>query len=481
MATTRRRFLGQMGAAAALALAAPALAHPRRGGPLCRIVRPGDPDYDSARADFNARFSRFPRAILYACSARDVADGIAWARRNGVPLRARSGGHSYEAYSLVDDGLVIDTSPLDHVRVHRGSGVATVGAGAALLDVYQGLWDQARVAIPGGSCATVGIAGLTLGGGFGLLSRELGLTCDALLEAEMVTADGAIVRASEHEHGELFWALRGGGGGNFGIVTELVFRVHALGDVSLCNLRHEFAQLPAALRAWQAWAPTVDRRLVSVLMLPQAPQRLGALCQLNGPPDELARLVRPLVDAGWTLSSPPRALAFIDAVRMLGEPLGLLAGAGVPVGIDSSGGFKFKNSSSYGFAPLPDEAIARLVALLQAAPGPNGFVQLDNYGGAIADVGPRATAFAHRRARFSLQYQAYWNDDADAAKNIAWIRALRAALLPFTVGAYVNYTDGDIVDWQRAYYDDNFAELRRIKRIWDPGNVFRFPQSIPPA
>jgi FAD/FMN-containing dehydrogenase len=480
MTTTRRRFLGQLGTAAAVALAHPALAHARRGNPACRIVRPGDPDYDSARADFNARFSLHPRAILYACSARDVADGIAWARRNDVPIRARGGGHSYEAYSLVDDGLVIDTSPLDTVRVHARNGTATIGAGATLIDVYAGLWDQARVAIAGGSCASVGITGLTLGGGFGLLSRQLGLTCDALVEAEMVTADGDIVRASDREHADLFWALRGGGGGNFGIVTELVFRTHAVADVSLCNLSRRFSDLPAALRAWQAWAPGLDRRLVSVLMLPQAPQSVGLFCQLNGGPDELRGLVQPLVAAGFALSSPPRALPFIDAVRELGAPLGLLTGAGLSVGISASDAVKFKNSSGYAAAPLPDAAIARLVAELEAAPGPNNFVQLDSYGGAIADIDPRATAFAHRAAQFSLQYSAYWNDDADAARNIRWIRGVRRALAPFTVGAYVNYVDGDIADWPAAYYSVNLPRLRRVKRDWDRANVFRFAQSIPP-
>jgi len=227
-----------MGTAAALSLAWPALGAPsqgKQGNPACRIVRPGDPDYEEARTDFNTRFSIFPRAILFACCARDVADAIVWARRHGVPIRARSGGHSYEAYSLVDDGLVIDVTQLDRVRVRHHDRIATVGAGAALLDVYQAMWDQAQVAFPGGSCSTVGVAGLTLGGGFGLLSRQLGLTCDALLEGEMVTADGEIVRASDRENRDLFWALRGGGGGNFGIVTELVFRVHPVTNVSLAT------------------------------------------------------------------------------------------------------------------------------------------------------------------------------------------------------------------------------------------------------
>jgi hypothetical protein len=191
--------------------------------------------------------------------------------------------------------------------------------------------------------------------------------------------------------------------------------------------------------------------------------------------------VQPLVDAGFALSAPPRALPFIEAVRELGAPLALVAAAGLPIAVDDTGdAVKFKNSSGYAAAPLPDAAIARLVAELEAAPGPNNFVQLNSYGGAIADIDPRATAFAHRAAQFSLQYSAYWNDDADAARNIRWIRGVRRALAPFTVGAYVNYVDGDIADWPAAYYSVNLPRLRRVKRDWDRANVFRFAQSIPP-
>src|SRR5262249_14573795 len=208
---TRRKFIGQLAAGAALVAWRPSWARVS-DAPMCRIVRPGDADYDLVRTDFNLRFDVHPRAILFACNTDDVAQGVRWARDQGIELRARAGGHSFEGYSLVDDGLVIDISPIAHVKVSSDNGTAQIGAGISLGDAYRKLWDAGRLAIPGGTCGTVGLAGLTLGGGFGLLSRRRGLTCDALLEVEMVTADGDVVRASESQNSDLFWALRGGGG-----------------------------------------------------------------------------------------------------------------------------------------------------------------------------------------------------------------------------------------------------------------------------
>ncbi len=171
---------------------------------MCRIVRPGDSDYDSVRTDFNLRFDVRPRAILFACNVADVVEGIRWARDEGIDLRPRAGGHSYEGYSLVEDGLVIDISPIAHLEVSPDQQQARIGGGIRLADAYERLWAIDQLAIPAGTCGSVGLGGLALGGGFGLLSRQRGLTCDALVEAEMVTADGVVVRANESRESDLF-------------------------------------------------------------------------------------------------------------------------------------------------------------------------------------------------------------------------------------------------------------------------------------
>jgi FAD/FMN-containing dehydrogenase len=440
---------------------------------MCRIVRPGDPDYDQARTDFNLRFDVRPQAILFACNTADVVDGVRMARDKGIELRARAGGHSFEAYSLVEDGLVIDVSPIAHVRVAKDLRTARIGAGIKLGEVYRQLWDASHLAIPAGSCPTVGATGLTLGGGFGFLSRQRGLTCDAIVEAEMVTADGDVVRASEDENPDLFWALRGGGGGNFGIVTELTFRVEPIGDVALTVLLWPPEQLSEMIDGWQRWTVGIDRRLVSVTYFPPPDQSPRVVALLDGAPDELRALIQPLLEVGTPkLEIPPYSTPWIDFTRSFG---GSLAAPIKINGIPS----KFKSSSAYLFELLPPEAIATMIENLRRAPGLD-YVQFDNWGGAVSDVAPDSTAFFHRGALASLQLWSSWADDSEEPAHLAWVDAIRRAMLPWTRGAYVNYIDGDIADWPVRYHGDNFDRLRQVKRAWDPENVFHFPQSIPP-
>ena len=273
-----------------------------------RVIWPQDPDYDEARQSFNARFSRFPAAIVVCDNTDDVRNAVRWARQEGMPLRARSGGHSYEAFSVVDDGLVIDVGGLTEVDVDVARGEAVVGAGVRLLDCYRRLWDHG-VTIPGGTCPGVGIAGLTLGGGIGFLSRQYGLTCDNLLAVELVDADGRVLRASESEHADLFWALRGGGGGNFGIATAFTFRVHPIGDVVVCTVTWPWDDAAEVLDAWQRWAPGVDERLsVALAVAHPSAGTISATGLFTGSAVELPSLLEPLLarrHAGYAADPVP--------------------------------------------------------------------------------------------------------------------------------------------------------------------------------
>src|SRR5215213_5088201 len=432
-----------------------------------RVIWPQDPAYEEARQDFNARFSRFPASIVVCNNTNDVGNAVRWARQEGMPLRARSGGHSYEAFSVVDEGLVIDVSGMTGVDVDVSRGEAVVGAGIRLLDCYRRLWDQG-VTIPAGTCPGVGIAGLTLGGGIGFLSRQYGLTCDNLAAVELVDADGDVLRASESEHADLFWALRGGGGGNFGIATAFTFRVHPIGDVVICTITWPWDDAAEVVDAWQRWAPFVDERLcVSLAIGHPSAGTISATGLFTGFAAELPPLLEPLLQAGT--SGPPQiqSLPYLTAAEQL---------AGPPI---VSGILRFKNASSLAYDPLPAEAIATLVEQLRAAPFESDMVGLFPLGGAIASIDPGATAFVHRRALFDLQYQAYWWDDAAAAASLTWVRDLRAAMAPYTTGAYINYIDADITDWESAYYGTNLAHLQQVKSDYDPDDVFNGPQSIP--
>lgn len=393
---------------------------------------------------------------------------------------ARSGGHSYAGYSSVAP-LVVDLGRLRQVRVDVARRRLTVGAGARLIDVYAALAPHDLV-LPAGSCPTVGIAGLTLGGGVGFSSRKWGLTADNLLEAQVVNADGRVRTCDRATEPDLFWALRGGGGGNFGIATRFVFRVHRTGRVATFRVEWPWSDAARVVAAWQAWAPRAPDGLFSVLQLaaPGAGARLavGSSGQFHGSEEELRRLLAPLIAAG----SPTRV-----TVRSRSHWEATLSWAGCDdlTECRARGFAVFAAKSHYAKRRFSNGAIERLVGWVErrqnaGTPG-RGSVLLDSYGGAIARVPRAATAFAHRDALFQLQYLTYWDRPGDGAAALRWLRNVHGAMRRDTSGAYVNYIDPELRAWQRAYYGANLPRLRRLKRRYDPQNVFRFRQSIRPA
>ena len=258
-----------------------------------------------------------PRRSSSAARVADVQNAVRWARQQGIPLRARSGGHSYEGWSVVDGGLVIDVGGLTDIAVDTARGEAVVGAGVRLRDLYRRLADYG-VAIPAGTCPGVGIAGLTLGGGIGFLSRQYGLTCDNLLAVELVGAQGDVLRASEEENPDLFWALRGGGGGNFGIATAFTFRVHRIGEVAVFEMTWPWDDVAEVLDAWQRWAPFADDRLTVGFAVPDPGAGVViASGQFTGSRTELHTLIEPLLRAGTPGAPQIQSLPFLTAVEQL--------------------------------------------------------------------------------------------------------------------------------------------------------------------
>ncbi len=453
------------------------------------VVTPGEGGYDQARVLYNTRFDAVkPRAVVFCESLVDVERTVHWARKHKVRIVPRSGGHSYGGYSTTT-GVVVDVSRIAAVSVdarHR----AAVGAGARLIDVYDRLWQRGRT-VPAGTCPTVGIAGLALGGGIGFAARTFGLTCDNLLGARIVLANGTALDVDARAHPDLYWALRGGGGGNFGIVTRLVFRTHPVGMVSTYSLEWPWGDARRVVAAWQRLAPHAPDGLFSVLNLNAAggsSPHVTSAGQFFGPPDRLRALVQPLADAGTPTRFTVTSRTYMDAVRMW-------AGCGgdttaechlPPQGHLSRSTFKGKSGYVNKSKPLSARGIDTLVRQIEArqngGPG-SGIVLLDSYGGAINRVPKAATAFVHRDALFSLQYLSYWSSSdgpAVAAANLRWLRTLRGSLRPFVSPfAYQNYIDPELQNWRRAYYGANLERLVAVKRRYDPGNVFRFAQSIP--
>ncbi|MRG96711.1 FAD-binding oxidoreductase [Polyangium spumosum] len=477
--SSRRQFL-QMAGASGAALAAglePGAAGAVQGERLTgRVVVPGDLGYEDARESYNGRFSRHPLAIVFCQNVNDVVNAIRWARARGVPVRPRSGRHCYEAYSTADDALVIDVSDMRTVRVAEDRRTAVIEAGASLLHVYDSL-GEVGVTLPAGSCPTVGVAGLTLGGGHGALVRTLGLLCDSLRAVEMVTAAGEVIFADETHEPDLLWASRGGGGGNFGIVTAFTFEVHPIPDVTVFDLSWRKGDLAQVLTAWQDFAPYADDRLTCGLsLLGSGRVRCGGQL-VGGGADELRALLDPLLSAAAPTSLSIRRMPYMQAIGEFAELGGDADAWTSPVRQTQR---KFKNTSAYAYEPFGSDAIATMIAELERAPSPRCLVHLNAYGGAVARIAPDATAFPHREALCSMQYQSYWEDPRDEARFIAWVDHFRRAMLPYTRGAYVNYIDILVEDWPTAYYGANLPRLAAIKAKYDPDGVFSFPQSIPP-
>jgi hypothetical protein len=447
------------------------------------IVR-GASGYDQARLLYDTRFDGVkPRAVVFCESREDVQRTVRWARKHAVRIVPRSGGHSYGGYSTSPSGVIVDVSRLKGVALDA-RGHAIVGAGARLIDVYDGLWRHGRT-VPAGSCPTVGIAGLTLGGGVGLASRKFGLTCDNLLEGTVVLADGSAVLANAHQHPDLYWALRGGGGGNFGIVTRLVFRTHPVGQVATYSLEWPWSDAKSVVQAWQKLAPRAPDGLFSVLNLNAAAggrAHITSAGQFFGNADKLRELLKPLANAGTPTRFTVTSRSYMDAQEMWAGCGGTLAECHLPPQ-GNLGRSTFKGKSSFANAPLTsagiDTMLHQIEARISTGTG-SGIIPLDSYGGAINRVKKHATAFVHRDALFSMQYLAYWDAAAAAEPNLRWLKSFYAAMRPHVSPfAYQNYIDPDLPKWGRAYYGTNLDRLIAVKRKYDPQNVFTFSQSIP--
>ena len=452
-----------------------------------KLLRPGDRGYRQAKQLFEPQFDVLqPAGIAYCGDPADVAACLDFVRRFKLSVRVRSGGHSYAGWSSVTGGLVLDVSPMDSVSVSDHS--ARVGAGVDLIRFYESLAAQGR-AVPGGSCPTVGISGLTLGGGIGVLSRLYGLTCDNMSAVQVVTADGSVLDCDQTLNSDLYWACRGGGGGNFGVATAFTFRTRQLAELDVFYLSWPWSQAARVVAAWQSWAPHAPDALWSTLHLTgliggQPQVTVGGTFVGSGLPAHLADFFH-LVGTTPSLTSV-RTESFLDA---------MLYEAGCPDVRACHTGTGGQLSRVPAFAksdfftrPLSDDGITALLSgierltAIRGAAGGSGSIAFDALGGAVNRVSPAATAFVHRDALFLAQYYTSWTwpgTGTGVANQHRWLRSYYNSLHPYASGqAYQNYIDPELTDWQRAYYGTNYPQLTQVKAKYDPANLFRFPQSI---
>jgi FAD/FMN-containing dehydrogenase len=401
-------------------------------------------------------------------------------------MAARSGGHSYAGYSTTATGIVVDVSRLASITVNAGAGTVGIGAGGRLMDVYRTLAAQG-LTIPAGSCPTVAIAGLALGGGVGFSGRKLGLTCDNLRSFTMVTADGVVRQCNPNRNPDLFWACRGAGGGNFGVATRFTVTTHPVDTVTIYRAGFSWSDAARVVDAWQRWAPSAPDDLFSLLSVEATDSgatHVGSSGQFFGTVSGLQALLGQFFAAGAMPSTlEVTTMPYLDAMLLWA---GCSNAMHCSLG-DGVGRSTFAAKSDYVNGLLSTGGIATLLQAVEAraATPARGSVLLDAYGGAINRVPKAATAFVHRDASFSMQYIAGWDiagGDPPALAADAWLQSTYAAMRPHVSGfAYQNYIDRQLPHWGIAYYGSNYARLRKVKRQYDPTNVFRFAQSIVPS
>jgi FAD/FMN-containing dehydrogenase len=455
-----------------------------------KLIRPGDTAYEAARVVYNARFDHVrPQAVVQCANADDVRETLRFVRQFGLAVTPRGGGHSYAGYST-GPGIVVDLAPMRSVTADGDT--ATIGAGAKLIDVYDQLTAKG-VCIPAGSCPTVGIAGLTMGGGIGLLDRTYGLTADCLLGADVVTADGRLLRCDERQNADLFWALRGGGGGNFGIATSFTFRTHRTRELGFFFVKWNADHALDALRGWQAWGQRVsDDVWCGLSIWNEAHQfNLFAFGICSAGDAAMAPALKSLLSAVgkdplFQQSGPvPYTLFPLEAAGCHEMTVAQCHLTGqTPEGKLER--HTFAGSSDIFEHWLPDAGMEALVGAIRARydKGLEGAAMLDLMGGAVNRVAPDATAFVHRKAAFTAQYFSHYavgTADAIVDEAAAWETSMRARMRPWSSGhAYQNYLDPNIKDWKDAYYGANYPRLVKVKSAYDPDWVFRFDQGIPP-
>ncbi|MCW2526946.1 MAG: FAD-binding protein [Pseudonocardiales bacterium] len=456
------------------------------------LVQPGGAAFTSLARLYNPRFDSAPAPIAVAQCATpaDVAACVSFAGSASVPISVRAGGHSYGGWSR-GRGLMIDVRGLSSVQVDRTAGLARIGAGALLVDVYTALAAE-NVALAGGSCPSVGLTGLALGGGVGVLSRAYGLTCDAITSVQIVTADGRLRTADANQESDLFWAVRGGGG-SFGAVTELTLAVQPAPTITTFFLQFDFNQAEQVLTAWQQWIVGTSASLWSTCKLLADPGNGTLNATVSGtwigPPAELDVQLAPLLGQVPTPIAKNANTAGYGPT-MLGEAgcSGQSASACLTAALQAPKRQPFAATSAILEQTLPAAGVAAAVATARSAlsvPGlVEGGVSFDSLGGAVATVDASATPFPYRRAVASVQYTATWGASAAAGLSAVvpfdgYVRGFRAALAPWLgTAAYVNYADASIANYGEAYWGANYARLRQVKAQYDPGDLFTFAQSV---
>ncbi|QFQ98440.1 FAD-dependent oxidoreductase [Streptomyces phaeolivaceus] len=454
-------------------------------GPL---IRPGDKAWSTARQLYNTRFDTLkPTAVAYVAHPDDIRTTLAYARAHDIKVSIRNGGHSYAGWSSGNGRLVIDVSKLNKVRASANE--AVVGAGSKLIDVYRALAAKG-VTVPAGSCPTVGVSGLTLGGGHGVTSRAYGLTCDSLTQATLITADGRQLTANATTNKDLFWALRGAGNGNFGVVTELRFRTHPAARGVTAYLTWPWSKAAAVLKAWQEWGPTQPDEIWSSCHLENGGGPTVAIAAFTlGTYGDLENALDRLADR---VGTPARSVSlkrrsYEDAMEGYAGCASFSADAkchlpGSTPGRSPQGALgreTYAARSDFFDRSISSAGVQTLLTQVAGVKGGAGGIAFTALGGQVNRVSPTATAFVHRRSRMLAQYLASWKPGTSGTTAQSWLTTAHHAMNRHASGAaYQNYTDPTLTDWKKSYYGEAAPRLTTLKKKYDPNRFFTFPQAL---
>jgi FAD/FMN-containing dehydrogenase len=431
-----------------------------------QVILPGEADYDDARKVWNGMIDRRPALIARCAGVADVIKAVHLARSQNLVLAVRGGGHNVTGAGTCDGGLIIDLSPMKAVLVDRERRTARVESGATWKD-FDHETQQYGLATTGGLVSSTGVAGFTLGGGIGWLVRKHGLACDNLLSAEVVTADGHLVRASAGENPDLYWGLRGGGG-NFGVVTSFEFALHPVATVVGGLVAHPLPRAREVLQFYRHYIASSPDELTTLVVFattPEGHQIIALAACYAGSLEQGAEALRPLKEFGPPVMDMMGPLPY-TALQQANDPT-------APAGMQNYWKAAFLQD-------LSDEAIDAIIEYATHATSPLSMIHVHQLGGAMNRVAADATAFGHRDSGFVVNIIGTWAEPVGNERHIDWARGLFAALQPYAHGAYINFLGDEGQERVRAAYGPNYERLVALKNRYDPTNLFRLNQNIPP-
>lgn len=436
------------------------------------VVIKGNLTYEEDREAWNRAVDKFPLAIIYCNNEEDISNAIVWSRNYSLEIRIRSGRHHYEGYSTGNDVVVIDISKMNKIIVDEDKKTVEIQGGVRNREVYEAL-GKLGYPFPGGGCPTVGVSGLALGGGWGYSSRLLGLTADSMLEVKIIDYSGDVVTASENYNEDLFWACRGAGGGNFGVISTMTFKLpDKIKMATLINIDYINAETEEMIKIFEIWIEffeNLDRRINLKMGIYNSIER-GKGIKITGifygSKEEADEIFTPLKNVFKNGVFELDYMTALEAYRKIQN-------SHPPYE-------KYKSSGRFVYNDFDRSTIGKIIKLVstKAEGATYTAVSLYGLGGAVMDEDKKATAFYYRDAKFIMGLQSVWEDSKYAFQNIEWVKANLEYVKLITTGAYINFPSAELEDYEKEYFGSNSEKLKEIKRKYDPYNVFKFPQGI---